>query len=413
MFSTWAMAKVARAALAPIPLTPGVSRLESDEVTGRMKAGVVMSHPIQYFSPLYDLIESRAVVDLSVAYGNDAGQRSVWDPGFGGRHKWDIDLVGGHRHEFLTRSADPSRLERARAYRRLAELIRGWDVVVINGYATGLTAAAIAVCRITSVPYLLRIDTSTRINHPIISPRHWWPRRASQWSAGGLSVGQKNSAIHRSLGSPSVFSAPFAIDVDRFQTTATRVRMDRNKFRESLGLPQDIQIVAFAGKFIDMKRPGDLISLAVHLRGSAHILMIGDGPEMRDLQAAAEGLPVTFTGFLNQSEMPEALACSDVIVLPSSYEPWGLIVNEAMACGCVPVVSDQVGCAPDLVAGIGEVYSVGDMDALATAVRRALRTARAANSPDRLTRRLGGFTLEVCAAGYEAAFLKVGGAALL
>lgn len=379
-------------------------------MTRRVKAGVVLSHPIQYFSPLYDLLENRNVVDLTVVYGNDAGHRLTWDPGFGGEHQWDIDVVGGHRHEFLTRGADPSRIEKLRGYQRLAALIRGWDVVVINGYATGLTAAAIAACRFMSVPYLLRTDTSTRPTRPIISPRYWWPRCASQWSAGALAVGQKNAIIHRLLGSPSIFSAPFAIDVERFQTTASRVSMARAGFRESLGLPEDGQVVAFAGKFIDMKRPEDLISLAARLRGSAHILMIGDGPKRPELQVAAENLPVTFTGFMNQSEIPEALACADVVVLPSSYEPWGLIVNEAVACGCVPVVSDQVGCAPDLVAGIGEVYPVGDVEALSEAVERALQTARAANSPARLAERLAGFTLGVCAAGYEAAFLDVVGA---
>jgi glycosyltransferase involved in cell wall biosynthesis len=377
-------------------------------VTRRLKVGVVSSHPIQYFSPVYDLLESRGVVDLVVAYGNDAGQRTVWDPGFGGQYQWDIDLVGGHRHEFLTRGGDANHFAKLRGYIRVAHLIRGWDVVVINGYATALTVVAIVVCRVFSVPYLLRSDTSTRLPHSIISPRHWWPRRASRWSAGGLSVGQQNSTIHRELGCPSIYSAPFAIDVDRFQATASRVRPAQSAVRESLGLPENVPIVAFAGKFIDLKRPEDLISLAARLRGSAHILMIGDGPKRSELVAAAEGLPVTFTGFLNQSKIPEALSCARVIVLPSSYEAWGLIVNEAMACGCVPVVSDRVGCASDLVEGIGEVYAVGDAEALASAVERALRTARTAELPTRLQERLAGFTLEVCAAGYETAFLGVG-----
>ena len=46
---------------------------------GRVRAGIVVSHPIQYFSPLYDLLEDRGAVDLTVAYGNDAGERPVWD----------------------------------------------------------------------------------------------------------------------------------------------------------------------------------------------------------------------------------------------------------------------------------------------------------------------------------------------
>jgi len=345
------------------------------------------------------------VVDLKVVYWNEAATR---DRDFRGQHQWDIDLIGGHHNEFLTRSTNPNTFAEATAYKRLADCIRGWDVVVINGYATRLAVATIALCRTFSIPYLLRTDTSTRLNHPIVSPRHWWPRCASQWSAGGLSVGQKNAIMHKHLGSPSIFSAPFAIDVDRFRTTASRIRLTQSKFRESFGLPDNVQVVAFAGKFIDVKRPEDLISLAIRMRGSVHILMIGDGPKRPELQFAAKGLPVTFTGFLNQTEIPEALACADVVVLPSSNEAWGLIINEAMACGCVPVVSDQVGCAPDLVAGIGEVYAVADTEALAKAVERALRTAGEVDLPPRLAERLAGFTLEVSAAGYEAAILQVG-----
>jgi len=374
---------------------------------GRVKAGVVTSHPIQYFSPLYDLLDKRGAVDLTVAYGNDAGLRPTWDPGFGIEYKWDIDLVGKHHHVFLTRGANPSHLEKAIGYKQLISLVREWDVVVINGYATRLTAIAIAACRIASVPYLLRTDTSARSTHPVISPRHWWPRYASQRSAGGLAVGQKNALVHRSLGSPLVFYAPFAIDVDRFQTTASRVRSNRKRNRQDLGVPEGVQVVAFAGKFVDIKRPEDVVALAVLMGDSAHFLMIGDGPRMQTLRAAAEGLPITFTGFLNQEQIAEALACADVLVLPSMHEAWGLIVNEGIACGCVPVVSDRVGCGPDLVNGIGEVYPVGDVEGLAVAVERALRTAQARDTPTRLTERLTGFSLEACAAGYESALLAV------
>lgn len=367
----------------------------------------MLSHPIQYFSPLYDLIHARGVVDLTVVYGNDAGIRPTWDPGFAGSHQWDLDLVGGHPHQFLTRGAVSSRSDRLRGYVRLRQAMRSWDVAVINGYSTALTTTAIGACWMGSVPYLLRSDTSIRAKHPIVSPRHWWPRVVSRRSAGGLAVGLRNAAIHRELGAPATFSAPFAVDAERFRTAASRVRAARSGFRRALALPEDVPVIAFAGKFLDTKRPSDVLAVAARIDGSAHVLMIGDGPLSSALRSAATDLPVTFTGFLNQQAMPEALACADVLVLPSAHEPWGLIVNEAMACGCVPVVSDQVGCGPDLVAGIGEIFPVGDLDALAAAVECALETARSPDTDDRLADRLGGFTLEACAAGYEEAMFTV------
>lgn len=376
-------------------------------MTGRVRAGIVLSHPIQYFSPLYDLISARGIVDLTVVYGNDAGIRPTWDPGFAGSHQWDLDLVGGHPHEFLTRGAEPSRSDRLRGHVHLQHVIRSWDVAVINGYSTALTTTAIGACWMGSVPYLLRSDTSKRAKHPIASPRYWWPRTVSRRSAGGLVVGQRNAAIHRELGAPATFWAPFAVDVERFRTAASHVHAAKSGFRRALALPDDVPIIAFAGKFLDTKRPADVLAVAARIGTSAHVLMIGDGPLSSALRSAARDLAVTFTGFLNQQEMPEALACADVLVLPSCYEPWGLIVNEAMACGCVPVTSDQVGCGPDLVDGLGEVYPVGELDALADAVERALVTARSPETADRLADRLRGFTLEACATRYEEAMLTV------
>ena len=81
-----------------------------------------------------------------------------------------------------------------------------------------------------------------------------------------------------------------------------------------------------------------------------------------------ENLPVTFAGFLNQSEIPKAYVAADCLVLPSdSGETWGLVVNEAMACGIPAIVSDHVGCGPDLVieGETGGVFPLGDIDALA------------------------------------------------
>jgi glycosyltransferase involved in cell wall biosynthesis len=108
---------------------------------------------------------------------------------------------------------------------------------------------------------------------------------------------------------------------------------------------------------------------------SIHLLMVGDGVLKKECEAYAGDhiLPVTFTGFLNQSELPEAYAATDCLVLPSDYgETWGLVVNEAMACGLPAIVSDHVGCHPDLVHPelTGEVFEFGNVTALADCMRR-------------------------------------------
>ena len=94
--------------------------------------------------------------------------------------------------------------------------------------------------------------------------------------------------------------------------------------------------------------------------------------EARARELSLEG--VRFPGFRNQSELPAFFALADVFVLPSRHEPWGLIVNEAMASGCAVIVSNEVGAHADLVTdGVeGFVFPVGDIEALATALARVL-----------------------------------------
>jgi glycosyltransferase involved in cell wall biosynthesis len=117
-------------------------------------------------------------------------------------------------------------------------------------------------------------------------------------------------------------------------------------------------------------------------------------------------LPVRCLGFVNQAELPEWYGCGDVLALPSGREPWGLVVNEGMACGLVPVVSDAVGCATDLVEGVGEVFPVGDIAALAAALTRACADVR--DRRERVRGRLSRFTLAQTASGYEQAAMALG-----
>ena len=85
------------------------------------------------------------------------------------------------------------------------------------------------------------------------------------------------------------------------------------------------------------------------------------------------GISCSFAGFLNQSEIPLAYAAADALVLPSDAgETWGLVVNEAMACGRPAIVSDRVGCREDLVleGETGLSFRFGDWEELGGQMRR-------------------------------------------
>ena len=118
----------------------------------------------------------------------------------------------------------------------------------------------------------------------------------------------------------------------------------------------DQPCVLYAAKFTRRKRPGDLLAAALRLRGMTDVpfavVMAGSGELEAVLVTTAKQHRldnVVFTGFINQSDLPALYSASDIFVLPSQDEPWGLAINEAMCAGLPVIVSREVGCAFDLV----------------------------------------------------------------
>src|SRR6202000_355073 len=121
------------------------------------------------------------------------------------------------------------------------------------------------------------------------------------------------------------------------------------------------------------------ISPSAGVEPRPYLVIVGDGEERAALERQAAASRVTsipFCGFRNQSELPRFFDLASVFVLPSRHEPWGLIVNEVMNAGRAVIVSDEVGCRPDLIEdGVeGCVFPAGDVAALTDALRKVLAT---------------------------------------
>jgi len=146
-------------------------------------------------------------------------------------------------------------------------------------------------------------------------------------------------------------------------------------------------VALFAGKFIPLKRPLDLIAAAALIKDIGRkitVMVAGAGPLETDMTRFAReaGVPYHSLGFCNQSTMPEVYAAADILVLPSGRETWGLVANEALACGRPVILSEAVGSAPDLAFDqtAGRAYSVGDIVSLARAIDSILRKPPALES---------------------------------
>jgi glycosyltransferase involved in cell wall biosynthesis len=345
-----------------------------------MRLAIVTSHPIQYQAPLLRELAER--LDLKVFFACRATPLDQANAGFGVAFDWDIDLTSGYESYILanvSRTPGPSHFSGCDTP-KIGERLRGgrFDAVLVMGWHLKTYWQAIWAAKRMGLPVLCRGDSQ------LATPRSAVKRLGKEivypWALGlfdaALYVGERSRAYweHYRYPRDRMFFSPHCVDTQWFSARATPDA--RAELRHRLGIAADAKVALFAGKLLAFKRPLDLVAAAAVLKSQGcvlDILVAGSGPLEAELAASAEaaGVGLHALGFCNQTDMPKAYAAADVLVLPSSgRETWGLVANEALACGIPIVVSDACGCAPDLAGDgtAGLVFPVGQVVELASAL---------------------------------------------
>lgn len=370
------------------------------------RLGVLATHPIQYQAPLFRELASRRRVQLDVAYLSSAGAETYRDEMFGLDISWDIDLLSGYSYRFLAASGDDRRMYPGLARRLVAWTLRQ-DVVAVHGHRHPWMLAETGIAVALRRPYLLR--GTSRADSTATGLGRWMRDRIAgasvRHATAGLAIGELNAAFYEGFGAARTVFAPYSVDNERFTAAAAAARAGRASRLCELGLPVDRPVVVYSGKLYDHKRPLDAVAAIRKLAGKVSLIVIGAGPLRATVESSCADLPAVCVGFINQSEIPAYYALGDILVLPSSHETWGLVVNEAMACGLLPVVSDTVGCAPDLVRGIGHIFRMGDVDQLTGSLAAAADDLTDPTLPTRIAERIGVYSLTATAKGFEEAVM--------
>jgi glycosyltransferase involved in cell wall biosynthesis len=346
-----------------------------------MRLAVVASHPIQYYAPVFRELAQR--IDLKVFFAHRATQNDQAKAGFGIGFDWDIDLLSGYEHVFLRNVAIQPGLDRFAGCdtpeigTKLAE--GHFDAVLVHGWYLKSFLQAIFGAKRYGFPVLVRGDShlgTPRSKLKQSAKAIAYPAFLRLFDAA-LYVGKRSKAYWTNYHYPPtrLFFSPHCVDTEWFATRTTVA--SRYALRERLGITPDTNVALFAGKLVPFKRPLDFVAAAALMKTAGHkivLLAAGAGPLEIEMAAMARAAGVTLhlLGFCNQTEMPAVYAASDVLVLPSDgHETWGLVANEALACGRPIVLSDTVGAAPDLAGDkvAGRVFPVGDIGALANALR--------------------------------------------
>lgn len=378
------------------------------------RLAVVTSHPVQYQAPLFQRLAQHSCVDLSVYYGHDGSIAGAVDPEFGVPIKWDRPLLEGYRSAFLTRRRDRLNVkgERRQKARIIGELRQQqFDAVLIHSYATFLSAMAIAGARLSATPILMRTESNClmRRSAKTETAKSLVLKTLFRGISAALVIGEANRDFYLRYGVPrrKMFFTPYCVDNEFIATKAAEWQPLRHTLRRDLGLPEDQMTIAFSGKLIELKRTADIIEAVALLRQQGirvSLLVIGDGALREELQfrAASAGIDAAFVGFRNQTELPKFYACADALVLSSRSETWGLVVNEAMACGLPVVATDMVGAAVDLISSdsTGYQYPVGNVPSLARALSQlASNKERRQRMGEEARRRVSRYTYGHCVDG--------------
>jgi glycosyltransferase involved in cell wall biosynthesis len=358
------------------------------DASPRRRLLIINSHVIQYSSPNFRQMVLDSRIDPLVAYCSMQGAEAGVDPDFGVHVSWDRPLLDGYPWTSVPNLAMQPGLGRFFGLWNpgLWTLIRDgkFDAVLLTGYFYASAWIALVAAKFYGTPVLFVTDSH--------SLRSWvtqsaWKLRCKKllvhWiysMAQAILVSSSGGVEYmKSLGfsSDRIFLVPSAVDNAWWTEQAAKV--DRNATREAWKIPADATAVLFCAKLQRWKGPLELLEAFARADiSNSYLVFAGDGPERSNLERRTSDLGLTervrFLGFLNQSQLPAAYCASDVFVLPSLFEPFGLVVNEAMLCGLPVAVSDRVGARFDLVrpGENGYVFPAGNVEELAAVLREIL-----------------------------------------
>jgi glycosyltransferase involved in cell wall biosynthesis len=349
----------------------------------RTRLAIVASHVIQYQDPFFRLLAADPDIELTVLYLSKAGAQMYDDNDMGTALRWDVELLTGYRHRFLRNLVNDSNRGWTRHINPgIVPALLGEDfdmVIFMLGWGSISAMLGILACRLAGIPFFLYGDSSFPPSENSLRSRvrAGMIRMLFRNTSGFMVSGVLNAAYYRHYGADGshFFLLPWAVDNERFTNASRFEPGERARMRKPLGIEPEQIVFVFSAKLVERKDPMTLLRAYEQMpeRDRAVILFLGDGVLREPLEAYARAhdLPgVRFKGFVNQSELPKYYGLSDVFVLPSTYEPRGAVINEAMACGLPVIVTDRCGSIGDIVLE-GEnalVYPAGDASALAAAM---------------------------------------------
>jgi glycosyltransferase involved in cell wall biosynthesis len=230
------------------------------------------------------------------------------------------------------------------------------DVILCGGYNYIASWQALFWARAHKIPFVLWSESNMqdiRRGYALVEfLKSEFLRRCIGFVVPGRSASEY-LRVHK-VEEAVIFIAPNAVDNDLFSAAAAVARQNETRCRAELGLPE--RYFLFVGRLVREKGVFELLSAYAKLdelmRRQFGLVFVGEGSSRQQLEEEAASISpgvIRFAGFAQREQLGTYYALAEMLILPTYTDPWGLVVNEAMACGLPIVCSRVAGCAADLV----------------------------------------------------------------
>lgn len=293
------------------------------------------------------------------------------------------------------------------------------EVLICGGYAYAASWEALLWARRQGVEFVLWSESNRHDARRRRAAVEWLKTYFLRHCDRFVVPGKASFEYLRSLGAAasSIVTAPNAVDNRWYAAQAESVRSHAAAFREKMRLKLKLKLplrfILFVGRLVREKGVFDLLAgyakLESGVRSEVGLVFAGDGVAKEELMQQAKLISasaICFPGFAQREDLAGLYALAEALVLPTHSDPWGLVVNEAMACGLPIIASSVAGCSADLVEDGWNGYVVPPRDleklrvAMETVVRQPeLRRQMSARSLERIQN----YSPEACAEGLAAA----------
>lgn len=265
-----------------------------------------------------------------------------------------------------------------------------FDALILHSiYDSSAAWQSVSWCKKNKKPYLLRSDANIRHETGFIKRRLMKPLigRNINGASAYLCIGQRNREFFTYHGAnpEKFFNAPWEIDYDALEQYSQSAIIEKDITRRELGIHKEECAFVIVARLLECKGFRLLIPAIAALANQGlkvKLVIVGEGPYKNTIIDLIKKYkaPVHLCGNLDREGVARTLSVSDVFVLSSYYEPWGLVVNEAALCGLPLILSDVVGASADLLQEDvnGYIFKSGNLDSLiqvmkSLALNQALR----------------------------------------